>query len=457
MSGLIGTRVQTVLVVLLFLGSISVLLYSTWTTLALPQHELAARSDAHAASQEMAEEAKQLADAVRGKLDPNRDEMDEKLRAIASKVLEKYTGLEGGFFVALDDRFTGYAYPTSKHAPSDLVRNEPPPLEAPIIRKQAQQCLDDGEPLLRTEDVELSRVVIFTQPVGETWPATLTTWVMVRLTGPELLERQLRQSELSSLLAMGGVVLSLILTWNLGRSLKRQRREQERLRDELRHAEHLAGLGRLLAGVAHEVRNPLAAIRSTVQLWQRLPDSARTPESLDAVVQSVDRLAAIVSRLLLFSRMDNAERRPTDVNRLITETLDLVKAQAAEQGIRIETDLSDKISLVAGSAQALGQVLLNLITNAMQAMPQGGTLTCKTTKLAASGKVEILIADTGPGVRTEDRPHLFEPFFTTRPEGTGLGLALCREIVTNHGGAIDYVAKEGSGATFRIVLPADAG
>src|ERR1019366_7836451 len=162
MSRFIGTRFQIILVVLLFLGSIAVLLYSTWTSLAQPQRELEARIQLQAASREMAQEASAIADSLHGKLDPNRNELNEKLRVIANKALEAYPGLEGGFFLALNDRFTGFPYPTNKHAPSDLVRHEPPPLEAPIIRKQAQQCLDQGESSLRVEDVERSRVVIFT-------------------------------------------------------------------------------------------------------------------------------------------------------------------------------------------------------------------------------------------------------------------------------------------------------
>jgi two-component system, NtrC family, sensor histidine kinase HydH len=453
MSRFIGTRIQIVAVVVLFVGSLGVLLYSTWTTLALPQRELEARNHVQTASREMAQEAKSIADGLHGNLAPNRDELNEKLRAITTKVLEAFPGLEGGFFLALDDRFTGYAYPTSKHAPSDLVRHEPPPLEAPIIRKQAQECLDRGQPALRTEDVELSRVMFFTEPVGEGWPASLTTWVMVRLTGPEQLEKQLRRSELSLFLALGGVTLSLLLTWNLVRTLKRQHREQALLRDQLRHAEHLAGLGTLLAGVAHEVRNPLAAIRSTVQLWQRLPETTRTPESLDAVVQGVDRLASIVSRLLLFSRIDNAMRQPVDLNQLLTETLDLVKAQAADQGISLELKARANLPRVSGSATALGQVILNLVSNAMHAMPGGGCLTFTTAYRADSRQVELLVSDTGPGVSKQDRDHLFEPFFTTRPDGTGLGLALCRKIVTNHQGTIEYVMGDGAGATFRVLHP----
>jgi len=453
MSRFVGNRLQIILVVLLFLGSIAVLLYSTWTTLALPQRELEARNQLPVASKEMAEKASEIADSLQGDFNPDRDELNQKLRVITNNVLEAYAGIEGGFFLALDDRFTGYAYPTSKHAPSDLVRHEPPPLEAPIIRKLAQACLDRGASSFRIDDVELSRVVIYSEPVGKGWPASLATWLMVRLTGPEQLERQLRRSELSSYLALGGVLLSLILTWNLVRTLKRQRREEDRLRDQLRHAEHLAGLGRLLAGVAHEIRNPLAAIRSTVQLWQRQPETVRAPESLEAVVHSVDRLANIVSRLLLFARMDNAERRPVDMNQLLAESLDLVKAQAAEQGVRLQNQFSAHLPMVSGSASALGQVILNLVSNALQAMPAGGCLTIATAHHADSRQVEILVSDTGPGISTEDQRHLFEPFFTTRPDGTGLGLALCREIVGNHGGTIEYLVREGCGTTFRILMP----
>jgi two-component system sensor histidine kinase HydH len=287
--------------------------------------------------------------------------------------------------------------------------------------------------------------------VGNEWPAGLATWLMIRLKGPRLLEEQLARSQLSTYLALGGVALSLLLTWNLGRTLQMQRREQERLRDELRHAEHLAALGKLLAGVAHEVRNPLAAIRSTVQLWQRMADSARTPESLDAVVQSVDRFNAIVTRLLVFSRADNAERRPLELNSLLAETMDLVQAQAAEQAVQLNRAFAANLPTVRGSSSALRQVILNLLANALQAMPQGGTLTCSTAYRAAERRVEMVFTDTGAGVSAENRSHLFEPFFTTRLDGTGL--AICREIVNKHGGAIEYLEPENCGATFRILLP----
>ena len=175
---------------------------------------------------------------------------------------------------------------------------------------------------------------------------------MYRVTGPEALADQLRRFQISTGLALGGISLAVLLTWNLRRILKRQRIEQEHLQDELRRTEHLAALGKLLAGVAHEVRNPLAGIRSTVQLWERLPGTTQTPESMHAVVEAVDRLNEIVSRLLCFARVDNAERQPVAINLVLTETLHLLDAQAASQSVTIERDFDPNLPSVSGAASA---------------------------------------------------------------------------------------------------------
>jgi len=283
---------------------------------------------------------------------------------------------------------------------------------------------------------------------------------MFRVTKPEDLARQVVRYQVSTGLALGGIMLAVVLTLNLGRTLQqhrldqeRLRREQERLREELRRSGHLAGLGKLLAGVAHEVRNPLAGIRSTVQLWERLPETSRTPTSMAAVIHAVDRLNDIVTRLLYFSRADSTERQAVQVNQVLLETLELLRAQAATQSVSLECDFEEGLPAVLGAASALRQVFLNLATNALQAMPSGGRLCCTTGFQPATKTVEVRFADTGPGISPEEQQHLFEPFFTTRPEGTGLGLALCREIVLQHGGRIELLPGVGSGATFRVVLP----
>ena len=125
-----------------------------------------------------------------------------------------------------------------------------------------------------------------------------------------------------------------MLTLNLRRTLRNERDARERLRDELRRSEHLASLGLMLAQVAHEVRNPLAGIRSTVQLWQRLPGESQTPESLQAVIAAVDRLDGLLSHLLYFSRSETTEHGPVDLNAVLRETLELLRAQAAGSASR---------------------------------------------------------------------------------------------------------------------------
>jgi signal transduction histidine kinase len=449
MPGWFGPRLQSALVVVLFLGSLSALAFNLIAAALLPRRDAAVRGRLREAGRRMCERAEALAE----RRPSSPEELNGVLRQTATRVLTDFPGVEGGLYLAEADRFAGAAFPTEeRREESSLPRNDPPPLEAPLLRVQARQSLDLGL-LLSTRDVGPSRVVFLTQPVGERRPARLVVWVMFRLRGPEDLSRQLSRYAFSLALALGGVALSLALTWNLGRTLRRQRREEERLRDELRRAEQLAALGRLLAGVAHEVRNPLAGIRSTVQLWKRLPESARTPASLEAVIRSVDRLDAIVARLLYFSRADNADRSPVDLNQILRESLDLLAAQARLSGVVLEANLSSNLPPVGASANALRQVALNLLGNAMQAMPGGGRLVCSTRPLPEQGMVEFRVADTGRGISEENRRRLFEPFFTTRPDGTGLGLALCREIVHGHGGRIELESTSASGSVFRVLLP----
>jgi signal transduction histidine kinase len=279
---------------------------------------------------------------------------------------------------------------------------------------------------------------------------------MYRLVDPRSLGNQVRRYQTSTGLAIAGLALAAILLLNLGRTLRRQRQKEAELRDELRRAEHLAGLGKLLAGVAHEVRNPLAAIRSTVQLWQRLPDTARTDSSMEAVIQSVDQLNQTVSQLLHFSRADHTDRQPVQVNLLLQETVDLMRAQAIEHKVAILSQFDERLPEVSASPNALRQVFVNLLQNAIQAMSTGGSLVVESHWDAQRRRAELVFSDSGPGVPPDQQSHLFEPFFTTRPNGTGLGLALCREIVLQHDGQVTYVDGTPSGATFKIVIPAGA-
>jgi len=440
--------------------------------------------------------ASQLADAARdvvaglppdepGTVLPEPD--NRRLAAIVSRVLADYPETEGGFYLAGSNQFAGAVVPTPEPEPSnekgkkgkgadkkadkkkadkaDTVaaaaagRRDPPPFETDPIRQQVSSALnlDLGlPPLVEIRDIGPSRVAVATLAVGDDRPAHVGVWVMNRLTGPEQQKARLGRLQLATGLSLVGILLALGLAAALVRSLRKETRQQEGLRDELRKAEYLAALGRLLAGVAHEVRNPLTAIRSTVQLWERFPDHSRTPESFAAIIAAVDRLNELVGRLLLFARAGHETRRPVDLNAVVAETLELVHARADAQGVTIEVDLTPELRSMVGSAQAIGQVVLNLATNALQAMPVGGRLTCRTRMLPV-GWVELAVTDTGPGVPPETRERIFEPFFTTRPDGTGLGLALCREVARQHGGDVTLDPTPGSGATFRLTLPTAPG
>jgi two-component system sensor histidine kinase HydH len=464
----VSLRIQIALVVLLFLGSLSALVVNVYKARIPPEREREVGRQLREAGRAMAEQAATLAstDTFAG---DRFERLSRELADLTDRALASFPDVEGGFYLSdPHDRFAGYAFPSRDGAgkpPHDKKkkqrspsRNDPPPLETPYIRLQARDSLNSqaGEPLLSIHDIRLSRVMILTEPVGSQRPAPMAVWVMFRLIDPEQVGSQVRRYQVSTAIAIGGLALAIALTVNLGRSLSRQRREEQQLREELRRNEHLAALGKLLAGVAHEVRNPLAAIRSTVQLWQRLPETSRRPASLEAVVQAVDRMNRTVSQLLFFSRADHSQRRREDVNALWRETLDLLAATAAEQGVVCQADLAPDLPKIEGSAGALRQAFLNLGTNALQAMPEGGRLRVKTVCDSRANQIVVEISDTGPGIPEEDRRRLFEPFFTTRPDGTGLGLAMCREIVVQHGGQIDYLPG-GQGATFRLRLPVRPG
>jgi signal transduction histidine kinase len=322
-----------------------------------------------------------------------------------------------------------------------------------MIRVQAQQSvnLPAGEYLLTIRDIGPSRVAVLTEPVGAARPASLSTWLMFRLVDPKDFGTQVHRYQLSTGLSLAGLAAAVFLAWNMNRLIRRQNLEREQLQHDLRRSEHLAALGTLLSGVAHEVRNPLAAIRSTVQLWQRHPETRQNGSSLTAVISAVDRINQIVTQLLQFSRTGGDAREIVDVQQLLRETLDLVAAQSQSQAVTIERPLHGTPIFVNASGQALRQVFLNLTTNALQAMPSGGVLRCHTELTGRD--VIISFNDTGPGVPDEVRQHLFEPFYTTRPDGTGLGLAICREIITQHEGRIELASDVGPGTTFRVILP----
>jgi two-component system, cell cycle sensor histidine kinase and response regulator CckA len=246
----------------------------------------------------------------------------------------------------------------------------------------------------------------------------------------------------------------------IGQHLDHRRTEVElrKQREVLFQSEKLSALGRLVAGVAHEMNNPLGIISSRIELMladaegQSLPDQLL--DDLRVVHRNVMRVAGVAQALRSFARQSTGERRPVDLNTVVAETLLLVGKSMSTDNIRITTDLDPELPLVLGDANALQQVLLNLLTNAHEAMTGAGEIRIRTGRdPARPGRLRLIVADTGPGIPTAHLPHLFEPFYTTKPSGTGLGLAVSYGIVQNHLGTIDIESVPGQGATFTLNFP----
>jgi len=240
-------------------------------------------------------------------------------------------------------------------------------------------------------------------------------------------------------------------------------RDSSRVRDmeeQLRRSDRLAALGVLAAGVAHEVRNPLVGIRAAAQLMERepaFPPSLR--EFTGIIIRQVDRLNRIVGELLSFAGQQPLQRRPCNINQILEEALHLLESTLEGAMIGVVRRYDPEIPALAGDPDRLLQVFLNLTRNGVEAMASGGELTVRTRfeRVApqCGGRAAAVaeVTDRGSGVPPEVQRHLFNPFFTTKDGGTGLGLPISVRIVEEHGGTIEVVSRVGEGSTFRVLLP----
>ncbi|NUO39497.1 MAG: response regulator [Gemmatimonadaceae bacterium] len=234
---------------------------------------------------------------------------------------------------------------------------------------------------------------------------------------------------------------------------------ERELRVRLMESDRLAAVGELVAGVAHEVNNPLSSISAFAQLLLR--DGTLTPsqrESLEVIRGETIRASQVVKDLLAFARRSEPQSAPLDLNAVVGRTLRMRQYQFNEAAVRVESELAADLPAVMGDARQLQQVCLNLLTNAVQAMsPAGGVLRVRTYQ--TDDRVRLEVQDTGPGIAGSARAHIFEPFFTTKKEGegTGLGLSVSYGIVTSHGGTIEVAETGPQGTTFRVSLPAASG
>jgi len=225
---------------------------------------------------------------------------------------------------------------------------------------------------------------------------------------------------------------------------------------EARKGEMLRTLGSVAAGVAHDLTNPLTVILSRIELMlaesQDLPNQLR--EDLEVVRRHAQRASRIAQDLLALAQQRPRAYEPVSLNQVAENSLLLVASEMARSGIQVKTALDPQLPTVFADRGALEQVLVNVLINAQEAMPEGGMVEIKTETLAgAPERVRLLVADNGCGIPAEAQPKLFNFLYTTKPAGSGLGLWLCRRIMQEHGGDIEVQSEPGRGATFRLTLP----
>ncbi len=241
------------------------------------------------------------------------------------------------------------------------------------------------------------------------------------------------------------------------------RRYVDRAHAELRQKEKLLGIGQLVAGIAHQIANPLDGLQNCLRrIGELAKNDPHVTEYLQLMVEALERIERTAKRVQAFARPRGIELQSTDVNRAVEATLQVL-GSSHEKRIRIETTLGS-VPPVQGDPYTLQEVLFNLCTNAIAAMPHGGTLSLRTVALGRRdedqmGSVAIEVTDTGVGIPRLHLEKIFEPFFTTRAErgGTGLGLGLCRMMISEMGGQIEVRSVLGQGTTFTVTLnPAEA-
>ncbi len=272
-------------------------------------------------------------------------------------------------------------------------------------------------------------------------------------------------------MVMGLVGLPAYALGHVAERERRARGEVERLNEELSgtltrlqaaqdklvEAERMATVGRLSLKVAHEVRNPIAAIELNAELLGDIVQEGRGAQMdeattlVGAIREQVSALDALTEEYLAFARFPKAQFEEDSVNDMVAAVAEFVRPLAARQGIAVNVTTDPAVPPMEIDRSLLRQAVLNLLKNGLEALATGGTLSVTTR--CGDDEVEIAVSDTGPGIAPDVGRRLFEQFFTTKPQGTGLGLSITRQIVEEHGGAIRWTSTPGAGATFSITLP----
>ena len=397
------------------------------------------------------------------------------LTSLTASVLSGMPRVEGGFYFTHGSQVVGYAFPTyqGSGAKTDIPAAEQPTIlavaqQAADSRRAAQRRIDTASDALLFRAVPLKREG---SPIGAVWvmhhlesvhgsyewfnalglllllavsaAATAAAWHVTRkldagVSRIELalgameyqLESEISPTGIQELDRIAGAI------GRLGKALNFNQQRRAELEQKLRHADRLAALGRLIAGVAHEVRNPLASIKLKLHLAEKAvaSDPERLASAFEIMRMEADRINRLVERLLALGKPPKSSPQSIDIARYLAERLEFFRTRAAAQNTTLELRPSPSLNGTVGvDRDRLAEVVDNLITNALDAVAQGGRVVVETERNEAANQLVIRVKDTGGGVSLPMRDRLFEPFATTKESGMGLGLFLSAEMVRGNG------------------------
>jgi signal transduction histidine kinase len=423
--------------------------------------------------------------------------IDNRLKEISGALFSRTKGIEGGFFLTAYDEFFGYAYPTS---PPPKPVYGPPPRSYNIIKEQVLKTVATDSALTFLHQFDPAIFPLSTRPVKVRGKSVGAVWARIHI------ERELPYLKLRQIINMGfiialiGFAVAGFSSLNVRKKIQRlssdldaiqqgtasevrpasgnleyvsksinrmvaalntEYKKREKLERELSQKAKMASLGRLVAGVAHEIKTPLAIIKTRIQMWQQdmkksstatLPGSL-TPDSMQMIVNETNRLDELLKRLLYFARPISPTLQPVKINDILTHTLLFIRTSSGPDAIHFIDDFENGLPLIQADPNSLEQVFINIIMNAIEACEPKDTITVKTRLDRKNKSVQICVEDTGKGINEEQSLKIFDPFFTTKNKGFGLGLSISYEIISAHQGTIRFMENQPRGSVCLIDIP----
>lgn len=423
------------------------------------------------------------------------DVVDERLKQITNQELSHVPGTEGGFYFYKLSEFYGYAFPTS---PPPKPAFGPPPRSYNIIKDQVTASIEKDSLLINLHSFDPAVFPLASKPIIVDNEIIGAAWARIHI------ERDLPSFSLSQILQIAGIfsfigfIVAMIATVRTRRNMEVIKFGLQKLEDdttfrfskmpgvfdligsainrlvsqmtevydqkqllekELNQQDKLATLGKLIAGVAHEVKTPLAIIKTRIQIWQNALKNKSEKDingviSFDAmqlVVNEIDRLTKLVKRLLVFSKPVSDKFQYVNINKLLTQIISLFQIDAGEN-VKFLTSFDENTPVIKCDQNAIEQVLINILNNSIESFNGQGTIRITTTYNKESSSLTIEIADDGPGIPDDIQDKIFDPFFTTKQNGVGLGLSIAYEVIKAHKGKISFTNTKPKGTSCTIEL-----